>query len=177
MVLLASRPAFPDRGAFCPAENLERVLTGRMPLTGKYEPSPNRLTRDHVELYERSDGTEGATQGGRPIIVLTTMGARSGKLRKVALMRVEHDGAYAVVASLGGAPRNPVWYQNILSHPRVELQDGPNHWDMTAREVRGEEKALWWERAVETWPAYADYQLRTRREIPVLVLERADAPA
>jgi len=103
--------------------------------------------------------------------VLTTLGAKSGKLRKTALMRVEHDGAYAVVASLGGAPKHPVWYFNIKAQPLVELQDGATKRDYTARELTGAEKAEWWERAVATWPDYAEYQKKTDREIPVFVLE------
>jgi deazaflavin-dependent oxidoreductase (nitroreductase family) len=105
-------------------------------------------------------------------VVLTSVGAKTGKLRKTALMRVEHDGVYAVVASLGGAPKHPVWYYNLKKNPHVELQDGPEKHDYIAREVFGDEKALWWERAVETWPPYADYQKKTSREIPVFVLER-----
>jgi F420H(2)-dependent quinone reductase len=144
-----------------------------MPLTGEYEPSTDPRTREQVELYESSGGTQGLTLRGQPCVILTTVGARSGKLRKVALMRVEHDGDYAVVASLGGAPRHPVWYHNIVEHPHVELQDGPHRWDMVAREVTGEEKSMWWKRAVAVWPDYDDYQRRTDREIPVFVLERA----
>ena len=147
------------------------MLTGPMPLTGEYQPSPEQWVRDQVDLYESSGGTEGTTLRDMPVIVLTTVGARSGKLRKTPLMRVEHDGAYAAVASLGGAPKHPVWYHNVLADPRVELQDGPQRWDMVAREVTGEEKAAWWERAVEAYPDYADYQEKTEREIPVFVLE------
>lgn len=143
-----------------------------MPLVGEYEPSPQQWVRDQVDLYESSGGTQGLTMRGLPVVILTTVGARSGKLRKVALMKVEHDGTYAVVASLGGAPTNPVWYANVQAHPEVELQDGPQKWDLVAREVHGDEKALWWERAVAAFPDYAAYQLRTTREIPVLVLER-----
>ncbi|MGV8978574.1 MAG: nitroreductase family deazaflavin-dependent oxidoreductase [Cellulomonas sp.] len=142
-----------------------------MPLVGEYEPSPQKWVRDQVDLYESSGGTEGVTMREMPVVILTTVGARSGKLRKAALMRVEHDGTYAVVASLGGAPANPVWFANITAHPGVELQDGPQKWDLVAREVHGEEKALWWERAVAAYPDYADYQRKTTREIPVLVLE------
>ncbi len=144
-----------------------------MPLTGEYEPSPSQRTREQVELYESSGGTKGLTLRGVPCVILTTVGARSGKLRKAALMRVEHDGVYAVVASMGGAPRHPVWYHNVVANPHVELQDGPQEWDMVAREVTGEEKELWWKRAVEVWPDYAEYQKRTERQIPVFVLERA----
>ncbi|MFE0491357.1 nitroreductase family deazaflavin-dependent oxidoreductase [Streptomyces griseoaurantiacus] len=145
-----------------------------MPLEGEYEPSPTQWVREQVELYESSGGTEGTTLGdtGLPVIILTTRGARSGKLRKTPLMRVEHEGRYAVVASLGGAPKHPVWYHNVLADPRVTLQDGPVRQDMTARELTGEEKAEWWERAVAAYPAYADYQKKTDREIPVFVLER-----
>ncbi len=107
---------------------------------------------------------------GKPVVILTTVGAKSGKLRKTPLMRVEHDGEYAVVASLGGAPKNPVWYYNVVADPRVELQDGPVKQDMVAREVTGDEKAVWWERAVEAWPDYAKYQQNTDRQIPVFVL-------
>jgi deazaflavin-dependent oxidoreductase (nitroreductase family) len=147
-----------------------------MPLVGEYQPSPHQRSREQVELYERSGGREGTTLRGMPVIVLTTVGARSGKIRKTPLMRVEYEGAYAVVASLGGAPKHPVWYYNVLADPRVELQDGPVRQDMTAREVTGEEKAVWWARAVEAYPDYADYQTKTEREIPVFVLERAARP-
>ncbi|MFJ1735411.1 nitroreductase family deazaflavin-dependent oxidoreductase [Streptomyces sp. NPDC088254] len=148
-----------------------------MPLEGEYEPSPTKWVRDQVELYESSGGTEGTTlqDTGRPVIVLTTRGSKSGKIRKTPLMRVEHDGRYAVVASLGGAPRHPVWYHNVKADPRVELQDGPVKRDMRAREVTGEEKAQWWERAVAAYPPYADYQEKTDREIPVFVLEPTDS--
>ncbi|MGW1085355.1 nitroreductase family deazaflavin-dependent oxidoreductase [Streptomyces sp. NPDC002596] len=144
-----------------------------MPLKGEYEPSPAQWVRDQVELFESSGGTEGTTMRGLPVIILTTRGAKSGKIRKTPLMRVEHDGTYAVVASQGGAPQHPVWYHNITADPRVELQDGPVRQDMNAREVTGEEKAVWWERAVEAFPDYADYQLKTDRQIPVFVLESA----
>jgi deazaflavin-dependent oxidoreductase (nitroreductase family) len=142
-----------------------------MPLNGEYEPSPQQYVRDQVETYERSGGTEGNTMQGKPVIILTTKGAKSGKLRKTPLMRVVHDGRYAVVASLGGAPTHPVWYHNVSADPHVQLQDGPTRQDMTAHEAFGEEKALWWERAVEAWPDYAEYQKKTDREIPLFVLE------
>ncbi|WP_328392958.1 nitroreductase family deazaflavin-dependent oxidoreductase [Streptomyces sp. NBC_00390] len=148
-----------------------------MPLKGEYEPSPEQWVRDQVELYESSGGTEGTTMRGMPVIVLTTRGAKSGKIRKTPLMRVEHDGRYAVVASLGGAPKHPVWYHNVVADPHVELQDGPVRRDMTAREVSGDEKALWWERAVAAFPDYAAYQEKTDREIPVFVLEQASSSA
>ncbi|MER5849118.1 nitroreductase family deazaflavin-dependent oxidoreductase [Streptomyces sp. NPDC002012] len=144
-----------------------------MPLKGEYEPSPAQWVRDQVELFESSGGTEGITMRGLPVIILTTRGARSGKIRKTPLMRIEHNGTYAVVASQGGAPKHPVWYHNIVADPRVELQDGPVRQDMNAREATGEEKAVWWQRAVEAFPDYADYQLKTDRQIPVFVLEPA----
>ncbi len=148
-------------------------FTGRMPLTGEYEPSPSKWAADQAELIESSNGTEGTTLNGLPVVLLTTRGAKSGKLRKTPLMRVEHDGKYAIVASLGGAPKNPVWYYNVKADPHVELRDGHMKRDMVAREVTGEEKASWWERAVAAFPNYADYQKNTDREIPVFVLEPA----
>jgi deazaflavin-dependent oxidoreductase (nitroreductase family) len=141
-----------------------------MPLQGEYEPSTSDWARQQAELYEQSGGTEGTTLRGMPVIVLTSVGAKSGKLRKTALMRVEHDGEYAVVASLGGAPQHPVWYHNLTAQPHVELQDGPVKRDYLAREVSGDEKARWWERAVAAYPPSADYQAKTTREIPVFVL-------
>lgn len=142
-----------------------------MPITGEYQPSTDQRSRDQVELIESSGGTRGTTMRGMPVVVVTMLGARSGKVRKIPVMRVEHDGAYAVVASLGGAPKHPVWYHNLLAHPLVELQDGPAKADYTVREVSGTERELWWARAVEAYPDYADYQTRTSRVIPVLVLE------
>ena len=142
-----------------------------MPLYGAYQPSSSAWARKQAEAYEASGGRDSATLRGRPIILLTSVGARSGTLRKTALMRVEHDGAYAVVASQGGAPKHPVWYHNLKAHPHVELQDGAIKLDYIAREVEGDEKAIWWERAVDTWPDYAKYQRRTTRQIPVFVLE------
>jgi deazaflavin-dependent oxidoreductase (nitroreductase family) len=144
-----------------------------MPLKGEYEPNPTQFVRDQVELYESSGGKEGTTLQDRPVVILTTRGAKSGKIRKTPVMRVEHDGSYAVVASLAGAPKHPVWYHNVVADPRVELQDGPVRQDMLAREVTGEEKAVWWARAVEAFPDYAEYQKNTDRQIPVLVLEPA----
>ncbi|WP_062643294.1 nitroreductase family deazaflavin-dependent oxidoreductase [Streptomyces maremycinicus] len=146
-----------------------------MPLEGEYEASPTQWVREQVERYERSGGTEGTTllDTGLPVILLTTRGAKSGKLRKTPLMRVEHDGRYALVASLGGAPKHPVWYHNVKAEPQVELQDGTLKQDMTAREVTGAEKAEWWERAVAAFPQYADYQKKTDRQIPVFVAEPA----
>ncbi len=142
-----------------------------MPRAGEYEPAPQKWVRDQVDLYESSGGTQGLTLRGMPVVILTTVGARSGKLRKAALMRVEHDRTYAVVASLGGAPTNPVWFANVKAHPEVELQDGTQKWDLVAREVHGTEKALWCERAVAAYPDYAEYQRQTTREIPVVELE------
>lgn len=141
-----------------------------MPLHGEYEPSASERSRNQVEEYESSGGKTGTTLRGMPVVVLTTVGAKSGKIRKTPLMRVERDGEYAVVASLGGAPKHPVWYYNVVANPSVELQDGPDKRDMVAREVTGEEKAKWWDAAVAAYPDYADYQKRTDREIPVFVL-------
>lgn len=142
-----------------------------MPLTGEYAPSTSDWARTQAELYEATNGAEGNLMQGKPVIVLTSVGARTGKLRKTALMRVEHDGVYAVVASKGGAPEHPVWYHNLNAHPHVELQDGADKRDYLAREVTGDEKALWWQRSLEVWPAYAQYQTKTERPIPVFVLE------
>jgi F420H(2)-dependent quinone reductase len=141
-----------------------------MPLTGDYEPSALSFARDQVDLYERSAGADGTKQGGKPVIILTSVGAKTGKLRKTPLMRVEHDGEYAVVASLGGAPTHPVWYYNLVANPQVELQDGPVKQDYQAREVDGAEREAWWERAVAAWPDYAQYQTKTSRILPVFVL-------
>ncbi len=141
-----------------------------MPLTGEYEPSTSDWARENAELYIASGGTQGTDLKGMPVVLLTTIGAKSGKLRKTPLMRVEHNGEYAVVASLGGAPKNPVWYYNIVKNPRVELQDGTDNGDFDAREVFDDEKALWWQRAVAAYPDYADYQRKTDRAIPVFVL-------
>ena len=146
-----------------------------MPLTGEYEPSSASWARDHVEKYERTGGAEGGEQQGSRVIILTYVGAKTGKLRKTPLMRVEHDGEYAVVASLGGAPQNPVWYYNLTANPHVELQDGPVKKDYQAREIHGAERETWWERAVEAWPDYANYQTKTTRLIPLFVLTPADA--
>jgi deazaflavin-dependent oxidoreductase (nitroreductase family) len=143
-----------------------------MALQGDYEPSPHRWVRADVEEVESSGGTKGDMRG-MAIVVITTKGAKSGKIRKIPVMRVEHDGLYAAVASLGGAPKNPVWYNNLVAHPEIQLQDGPNRYDLVAREVTGEEREIWWERAVAAFPDYADYQLKTSRTIPVFVLEPA----
>jgi deazaflavin-dependent oxidoreductase (nitroreductase family) len=143
-----------------------------MPLEGDYAPSTSDWARTQAELFEATDGAEGAELRGMPVIVLTSIGAKTGMLRKTALMRVEHEGEYAVVASLGGAPKHPVWYFNLVKNPHVELQDGAEKTDYVAREVTGAEKALWWERAVAAYPPYAEYQDKTDRQIPVFVLNR-----
>jgi deazaflavin-dependent oxidoreductase (nitroreductase family) len=141
-----------------------------MPLSGEYEPGTSDWARKQAEQFEASSGEKGGSLRGMPIIVVTSVGAKSGKLRKTPLMRVEHEGEYAVAAPLGGAPKNPVWYHNLKANPHVELQDGSDRRDYTAREVTGEEKAVWWERAVAAYPDYADYQKKTSRQIPVFVL-------
>jgi len=147
-----------------------------MPLNGEYAPSPRSWVRDQVELFENSGGTEGITllDTGLPVVIVTNLGARTGKVRKTPLMRVEHDGRYAAVASLGGAPKHPVWYYNLKAHPGVELQDGPKLSDMVARELSGTERAEWWDRAVAAYPPYAEYQTKTSRQIPVFLLEPVD---
>lgn len=142
-----------------------------MPLNGEYLPSTSEWARTQAEKFEASAGAEAGTLRGMPIIVLTTVGAKTGALRKTALMRVEHDGQYAVIASLGGAPQEPKWASNIRKHPHVELQDGAVRLDYIAREVDGDERALWWQRAVDAYPPYADYQAKTDRRIAVFVLE------
>ncbi|MGW2304549.1 nitroreductase family deazaflavin-dependent oxidoreductase [Streptomyces sp. NPDC001809] len=142
-----------------------------MPLEGEYEPSPEEWVRNQVELYESSGGTKGTTMRGLPVVLVTNRGAKSGKLRKTPLMRVEHEGSYALVASNGGAVKHPVWYHNLVASPHVEVRDGTRSWDMEARLVTGEEREAWWERAVAAFPDYADYQVKTDREIPVFVVE------
>ena len=149
-----------------------------MALDGEYEPSPAQWVRDQVAEYERSGGQKANTlrDTGLPVVIVTTRGNQSGKIRKMALMRVEHDGQYALVASLGGAPKHPVWYYNLKANPdRVVIQDGPQPHDFHVREVTGDEKAEWWERAVAAYPPYADYQKKTDRLIPVFVLEAAES--
>jgi deazaflavin-dependent oxidoreductase (nitroreductase family) len=143
-----------------------------MSLKGKYEPSPSDWVRDQVELYERTGGAEGNTlrDTGLPVVIVTTRGNKSGMIRKTPLMRVEHDGAYALVASQGGAPKNPVWYYNLIAEPEsVMIQDGPEPVAVSVREVEGDERAGWWDRAVAAFPPYAQYQLKTERIIPVFV--------
>jgi deazaflavin-dependent oxidoreductase (nitroreductase family) len=142
-----------------------------MALEGEYGPSPAQWVRDQVDAIESSGGADGTSLRGMSVILMTMKGVRSGKIRKVPVMRVEHDGVYAAVASKGGAPDNPLWYANLLANPEIELQDGAMRRPATAREVRGDERARWWERAVEAFPDYATYQQRTDREIPVFVLE------
>jgi deazaflavin-dependent oxidoreductase (nitroreductase family) len=147
-----------------------------MAIEGEYQASPREWVRDQVELYEGSGGTQGTTlrDTGLPVVIITNRGARSGKVRKTPVMRVEHDGRYAAVASRGGAPTHPLWYYNFRAHPRVELQDGSRRQEMIAREVTGDERAQWWELAVAAYPPYAEYQQKTTRQIPVFVLEPAD---
>jgi deazaflavin-dependent oxidoreductase (nitroreductase family) len=144
-----------------------------MPDEGDYQPSPMKFVADQVALYEATGGAEGGTLQGKPVVILTMRGRRSGATRKTPVMRVEHDGTYAVVASMGGAPKHPVWYHNLIASATVTLQDGPVVHEMRVRELHGDEKARWWARAVEAWPAYQDYQARTEREIPVVLLEPA----
>ncbi|BAL91698.1 hypothetical protein AMIS_64780 [Actinoplanes missouriensis 431] len=144
-----------------------------MPLTGEYLPSTSDWARKQAEKYEETNGEQANDIQGMPIIVLSSIGAKTGALRKTALMRVEHDGEYAVVGSLGGAPKNPVWVYNIRKNPHVELQDGEVKRDYTARELEGQEREIWWERAVAAYPPYAEYQTKTDRLIPVFVLTAA----
>jgi F420H(2)-dependent quinone reductase len=145
-----------------------------MAIDGEYAPSPAAWVRDQVDEYEGSGGTKGTTlrDTGMPVVVVTNRGAKSGKIRKTPLMRVEHDGTYVAVASKGGAPENPLWYFNLRANPDVEVQDGADKWEMTAREISGDERAVWWERAVAAYPPYAEYQERTSRQIPVFLLEK-----
>ena len=145
-----------------------------MALTGEYEPSSTAWVREQVEAYEASGGTEAGTlrETGIPIIVMTCRGKSSGKLRKVPLMRVEHEGNYALIASIGGAPKNPSWYYNVSNDNQITMQDGPEPFDCVAEEVFGEERAAWWDRAVAVFPSYADYAKKTERTIPVFVTRR-----
>ena len=145
-----------------------------MPLTGEYVPSPQQWVRDQVELYERTGGREGYLLAGTewPVVIFTTRGNKTGKIRKFALMKVEHDGKYAMVASKGGAPKHPVWYYNLKADPdAITVQDGEQVIDGHARELEGEEREVWWKRAVEAYPPYAEYQTKTDRLIPVFVIE------
>lgn len=145
-----------------------------MPVTGEYAPSTSQWARDQAELYESSGGTDGTMLHGKPVIILTSKGAKTGKVRKTALMRVEHDGQYAVVASKGGAPEHPFWYYNLVANPLVELQDGPTKRDYLAHLATGVEREEWWKRSVEAFPNYDGYQQKTDREIPVFVLVPQD---
>lgn len=142
-----------------------------MPLTGEYQPSTWPDARDQVELFEKTHGAEGNTLLGLPIVIITTTGKSSGKLRKTPVMRVEHNGRYAAIASMGGAPTHPGWYHNMKASPLVELQDGAVRRDYSARELEGPEREAWWERAVEAFPGYADYEAATSRRIPVMLVE------
>ncbi|GAA2703879.1 nitroreductase family deazaflavin-dependent oxidoreductase [Actinoplanes palleronii] len=143
-----------------------------MPLTGEYEPSTSDWARKQAEKYDATDGAQANDIQGKPIVVVTSVGAKSGKLRKTPLMRVEHEGEYLAVGSLGGAPKNPVWVYNLRKNPQVEVQDGPERHDYEARELSGAEREVWWQRAVEAFPNYAGYQTKTDRVIPVFVLTR-----
>jgi deazaflavin-dependent oxidoreductase (nitroreductase family) len=146
-----------------------------MTISGDYEPSSWDWVRNQVEAYERSGGTEANTllDTGMPVIIVTMRGHKSGKVRKIALMRVEHDGEYAIVASKGGAPEHPGWYHNLVANPdEVAIQDGPEPFAVRVREVTGDERAKWWERSVAAYPPYAEYQENTDRQIPVLVATR-----
>ncbi|MEU8380921.1 nitroreductase family deazaflavin-dependent oxidoreductase [Streptosporangium sp. NPDC048865] len=145
-----------------------------MPLHGEYSPGSFDLAREQVAAFEahNGEGDTGKNPSGGPIVILTSVGAKSGRLRKSPLMRVEHNGDYAVVASLGGAPKNPAWYANLKANPHVELQDGAEKHDYLAREVDGDEYRTWWERAIVVWPEYVEYQAKTDRKMPIFVLER-----
>lgn len=145
-----------------------------MPLSGEYAPAAWTWAREQAERFEASGGTQANTLRGVPIIVMTSLGAKSGKLRKTPLMRVEHDGEYLAVASKGGDPKHPTWYHNVVAHPLVELQDGAVRKDYTARELSGPEREIWWERAVAVWPDYAGYQTKTDRLIPLFLLTPVD---
>jgi deazaflavin-dependent oxidoreductase (nitroreductase family) len=142
-----------------------------MGVESEYEMSPVGWVRRQTEKISETGTTSSVDIKGSPVVLITMRGAKSGRVRKVPLMRVEHGGTYAIVASLGGAPKNPVWYNNVKAEPNLELQDGTESGRFTAREVTGEEKAIWWERAVAAYPDYADYQRKTDRQIPVFVLE------
>ena len=145
-----------------------------MAIDGEYVPSPRAWVRDQVTEYEGSGGTAGTTlrETGLPVVIVTNVGAKTGAVRKTPLMRVEHEGSYAAIGSVGGAPKNPVWVYNLRANPQVVVQDGPDTFELTAREVTGEERAAWWERSVAAYPPYAEYQQKTDRLIPVFVLEK-----
>ena len=144
-----------------------------MAIDGEYVPSTRAWVRDQVTEYEGSGGTAGTTLGdtGLPVVIVTNLGAKTGAVRKTPLMRVEHDGAYAAVGSVGGGPKNPVWVYNLRANPQVVVQDGPDKFELTARELAGAERDVWWERSVAAYPDYADYAKKTDRLIPVFVLE------
>jgi deazaflavin-dependent oxidoreductase (nitroreductase family) len=165
---------FPTHGRRSLVFRFESTQRRTMPLQGEYEPSTAEWVRNQVAEYESSGGTKGTTLRGVPVVVVTSMGSSTGNLRKNPVMRVEHEGVYAAVASKGGAPVNPSWYRNFVQHPLVELQDKGSKGDYAVREVSGDERATWWKRAVEVWPDYAEYQTKTDREIPVFVLEPTD---
>jgi F420H(2)-dependent quinone reductase len=143
-------------------------------MTGQYEPSPSEWVSGQVAKYEASNGAEANELQGMPVVILTTIGNKTGKLRKTPVMRVEHDGRYAAVASKGGLPTHPAWYLNLIENPQVELRDRDVVKSMVARELTGTEKAEWWRRAVSAYPPYEDYQNNTRRQIPVLILEAVE---
>jgi deazaflavin-dependent oxidoreductase (nitroreductase family) len=151
-----------------------RVATS-MPLQGTYAPHPADWAQGQIDTILETGTTDGVEIQGRPVVLLTMRGAKSGKLYRIPLMRVEHDGSYAAVASKGGAPKHPVWYWNLKANPQIELQDGTQKGDYVARELSGEEREAWWKRGVEAYPDYADYQTKTDRQIPVFVLEPATA--
>jgi len=147
-----------------------------MTIEGEYGPSPAEWVRNQVEEYESSGGTRGNTlrETGLPVIIVTMKGKASGKVRKIPLMKVEHEGEYALVASMGGAPKDPVWYANLVADPgNVQIQDGPEPFAVRVTEITGNEKAEWWERCVAAFPPYADYQAKTDRVIPVLIARKA----
>jgi deazaflavin-dependent oxidoreductase (nitroreductase family) len=139
-----------------------------------YEPSPAERVRDQVALYEATDGAEGAELEGKPVVILTTIGARSGNVRKTPVIRIVHDGTYAAVASAAGAPKDPAWYHNLVAHPVAQLQDGAEHRTVRAREVHGAEKDHWWVIAESFWPHFPEYRAKAGRDIPIVVLELAD---
>lgn len=145
-----------------------------MAITGEYEPSTSDWVREQVETIEETGTTTSVDIMGMRVVLMTMLGASSGKVRKVPVMRVEHDGTYLAVASKGGAPDHPAWYANLLANPELTLQDGTESWDVRARELEGEEREVWWARAVEAFPNYAEYQAKTDRQIPILALEPVD---
>ena len=166
MITLGAEVVRPTSGAV--------LILAIMSVDEEYAPSPAKWVRDQVAAYEASDGKEAADLRGMPVIILTTRGAKTGKIRKVPLMRVEHDGVYAVVASMGGAPKNPVWYYNLKAHPDIELRDGARNMPVTAREISGDEYEQWWPRAVAAYPDYDDYRKKTDRVMPMFVMEPRD---